>query len=49
MNAENFIEILKAVNTMEEIRFWAVWATVSITSIGWVVSKVIAARSGASK
>ncbi len=46
MNAADFIEILKVVNIMDEVRFWAVWSTVSVTALGWVASKIVTAVKG---
>lgn len=42
MNAADFIEILKVVNIMDEVKFWALWACAA----GWVASKILTAVKG---
>jgi len=43
VNATDFIEILKVVNSMEEFRFWALWATGSMAVLGLVAAQIIKA------
>lgn len=43
MKFADLIEILGQVNTMEEIRFWALYVPGAIAAIGWAVARVIEA------